>query len=145
MVETRLLDKAAEGIYQKLEEVGGDPLKLEVVFQTVAILSTVQAMVDNGGFRYLFEGDFPYCPPYSVFSNAYREIGAPDAADRLEKAVARFPFEDPHLNREGRNLFMDSLEETDELFVLGDQLCGDDRIWLLMEEYVKNHVEAFAV
>jgi hypothetical protein len=101
-------------------------------------------MVDNGGFRYLFETDFAFCPPYSVFSNAYRQIGADEAADRLDKAVSLFPIESPESNREGRNKFMDSLDETHELFLLGDQVCGDERVWQLMEEYVKNHSEAFA-
>jgi hypothetical protein len=57
------LDQAATFVYKELERIGGDPTKLEVPMQTVAVLYTVQAMIDNGGFRYIFESDFPFCPP----------------------------------------------------------------------------------
>ena len=78
-----------------------------------------------------------------MFAEAYRKIGATNAAEKLERAVARFPFESPHANREARIDFMDTLEESDELFILGDEVCGDERIWQLMEEYVRNRPESF--
>ena len=143
-MEENLLDIAAERFYKELEKVGGDPMKLPYLLRPVAILYTVQAMVDNGGFQYLFENNFPFCPPYSVFSEAYRQIGAYDAADRLDKAVAFFPIENPENDQEGRNKFMDSLSESDDFFLLGNEVCGDQRVWELMEMYVKNHSEAFA-
>jgi hypothetical protein len=116
---------------------------LDEVVQPVAILYFVQAMVDNGGFEYVFENDFPFSPPYSVFVSAYRKIGATEAADRLEMAVALFPFEDPHLHPEKRNEFMDSLDESHELFALGDEVCGNEEIWRLMEAYVRKHRAEF--
>ncbi len=134
MPEKSLLDEAADA-------VGGDPLQLSPELQPIAILYSVQAIVDNGGFRYLFENQ--YAHPYSVFAAAYRQIGATDAADKLERAVALFPFENPHAHPEARLEFMDSLDESDELFLLGDEVCGDERIWQLMEEYVKNRPESF--
>jgi hypothetical protein len=109
----------------------------------VAIVTTVQAIVDNGGFQYLFESTFPFTPPYSAFSDAYRQIGALDAADRLDRAVALFPFENPHTNPQRRNEFMDSLDPGNEFFLLGDEVCGDERVWRLLEEHVKKHAEAF--
>ena len=141
-MEAKLLDRAADRVHKQLETVGGDPLKLPSLLQPVAILYTVQAMVDNGGFQYLFENDFPFCPTYSVLSGAYRQIGAHGAADRLDKAVALFPIENPESNQEARNKFMDSLSEPHEFFALGDEVCGDQRVWQLMEDYVKNHLEA---
>jgi hypothetical protein len=137
------LDKAAIFVHEELEEQGGDALRLPAVLQPIAILYTVRAMIDNGGFRYLFENDFPFSPPYAAFVEAYRQIGANDVADLLERAVALFPFENPHLNQEGRNEYMDSLPESDPLFLLGDMVCGDERIWTLMGEYVANHRKAF--
>jgi hypothetical protein len=140
-----VLDSAAEYVYQELEKLGGDPLKLPPATQPVAILYHVQGIIDNGGFRYLFENDFPHSPPYSVFIAAYREIGAQDAAIKLEQAVAFFPFSDPHLHQEERLEFMDSLDVSHALFALGDEVCGDERVWHLMEQYVESHPEAFSV
>ena len=142
-MEKSQLDLAAEAVYKKLDEVEGDPTKLPHVLQPVAILYTVQAMIDNGGFRYIFENDFPHTPPYSVFSNAYREIGAQAAADKLDRAVALFPFDHPEMNEKKRNEFMATLAETSELFTLGDEVCGDESVWQQMEEYVAKHSDAF--
>ena len=82
--------------YKKLEQLGGEPSKLDIPKQTVAVLYSVQAIIDSGGFLYLFENDFPLNPPYSQFVDAYRRLGSNEAAVRLEKAVAMFPFKDPH-------------------------------------------------
>jgi hypothetical protein len=141
MAKQDLLDQTADALYRELELKGGDPLKLPPVQQPVAILYTIQAIVDNGGFRYLFENQ--YDAPYAVFVAAYSQIGAEDAAVCLEKAVARFPFENPHLDREARLEFMDSLNESDELFELDDKVCGDESVWQLMEEYVTKNLDVF--
>ena len=97
MAEKTFLDRAAEYTYDELERGGGDPSKLDIPQQTVAILYSVQAIVDNGGFQYLFENDFPFSPRYSKFVEAYRRIGSTQAAERLARAVEMFPFDDPHL------------------------------------------------
>jgi len=138
-----ILDEAAEIVYQKLDSVGGDPMKLPKVMQPIAILYSIQAMVDNGGFRYIFENNFPFMQPYPVWIEAYRQIGAVGPADCLERAVALFPFENPHLDIEARNKFMDSLAEDDSMFILGDMVCGDEQVWELMKEYVNNHRDIF--
>lgn len=86
--------------------------------QTVAILYSVQAIIDNGGFQYLFENDFPFNPPYSKFVEAYRRIGSHQVAERLANAVAMFPFENPHLKQAERLKFMETLEEENEFLRL---------------------------
>jgi hypothetical protein len=91
MAEKSFLDRAAEYTYKELDRLGGDPTKLDIPLQTVAVLYTVQAIIDNGSFQYLFESNFPINPPYSMFIDAYRRIGAMSAAERLQKAVAMFP------------------------------------------------------
>jgi hypothetical protein len=145
MGEKTFLDRAAEYSYKELDRVGGDPTKLNIPLQTVAILYTVQAIIDNGSFQYLFESDFPVNVPYSVFVEAYRRIGALEAADRLEKAVSRFSFDNPHLHQAQRVEFMEGLEEEDEFFQFGDEVCGDRKIWAALEEYAKKNAAAFPV
>jgi hypothetical protein len=109
--------------------------KLDIPSQTIAVLYTVQAIIDNGGFRYFFENDTPFKPPYSFISDAYRRIGMVEHADRLDKAVKKFPFNDPHLYQEKRLEFMESLKEEDEFFELGFQVCCDESVWVAMDEY----------
>ena len=145
MAEKTFLDRAAEHSYQELDRLGGDPTKLDVPLQTIAILYTVQAIIDNGGFRYLFESDFPVNRPYSAFIEAYRRIGSIDAAERLEKAVAAFPFSDPHLHQKERLDYMETLEEDSEFFRWGDEVCGNEEVWRNLEEYAKRNAASFPV
>jgi hypothetical protein len=60
--------------------------------QVFAIIYSAQGIIDNGGFQYLFESDWPNKPPYTMFSDAYREVGATDVADWLDQAASMFPF-----------------------------------------------------
>ncbi len=145
MAEKSFLDRAAEYTYRELERQGGDPSKLDLQQQTVAILYSVQAIIDNGGFQYLFENDFPDTPRYSRFAEAYRRIGADQAAERLEKAVAMFPFENPHLHQDQRLTFMEPLEESSEFFELGNEVCGDEKVWAALEAYAKKNAASFPV
>ena len=145
VAEKSFLDRAAEYAYSQLERVGGNVSKLDLPLQTVAILYSVQAIIDNGGFRYLFENQFPFAPAYSTFSSAYRRIGSVQNAERLDKAVALFPFDDPHLHEDERLVFMDSLEENAELFELGNQVCGDESVWAALEDYAQKNSATFRV
>ena len=145
MAEKSFLDRAAEYTYGELERLGGDPSRLDLPQQTVAILYPVQAIIGNGGFQYLFENEFPYSPPYSKFADAYRRIGADQAAERLEKAVAMFPFENPHLHQDQRLNYMETLEEESEFFELGNEVCGDEKVWADLETYAKTNAASFPV
>src|SRR5262249_28323099 len=145
MAEKSFLDLAAEYTYKELDRVGGDPTKLDTPRQTVAVLYTIQAIIDNGSFQYLFESSFPVNPPYSVFVEAYRRIGALDAAERLEKAVTMFPFENPHLQQQQRVKFMETLDEEDEFFQLGDEVCGDEKVWSALKDYAKKNSASFPI
>src|SRR6478735_2557646 len=73
-----------------------DIAKLPVRVRTVALVHAAQGVIDNGGLQYFFESDFPSKPDYVLFIEAYRAIGAEDAANTLAKSVGLFPFESPH-------------------------------------------------
>src|SRR6185369_15707195 len=65
--------------------------------QVFVRIYTAQGIIDNGSLPYFFGSDFPDTPDYSVFSDAYRAIGADDVAGWLERAVTLFPSPIPHL------------------------------------------------
>jgi hypothetical protein len=77
--------------------------------------------------------------------DAYRRIGAHLAAERLEKAVEMFPFKEPHLNQQQRAQFMDSLDEEDQFFLRGDEVCGDKQVWAALEDYASRNAASFPV
>jgi hypothetical protein len=138
------LDLAVDGLYKELRGVDNDLSKIPEVTRPIALLYMFQGMVDNGGFRYPMESDFPGCPPYSAFVDAYQSIGALDAARSLQQAVALFPFDHPEHLADARCEFMSSLEEDSVFFQLSDKVCGDDNIWKCMDEYVAKHHKDFA-
>ena len=139
-----MLDLATEGLYKELERVDNDLSKIPEVTRPIALLYMFQGMVDNGGFRYPMESDFPGCPPYSAFVDAYRQIGANGAADALERAVALFPFPHPEHQAEARCEFMDQLEEDNLFEQMSDKVCGDESVWKCMDAYVAKHQKDFA-
>jgi hypothetical protein len=127
----------------------GDIARLPEALRTVAIICSVQGVIDNGGLQYLFEADFPGKPDYRLFVEAYRAIGADDAAAVLETAVALFPFDSPHQHVRKRNEFMDGFKDEDGDAVnspfesLTDKLCGNKEVWEKLRQYVQENASAF--
>jgi hypothetical protein len=103
-------DKAIDHALREFDRVG-DLDKLPRAIRTVAIVQSAQGIIDNGGLQYFFESDFPNQPPYTIFVDAYREIGASAEADALGSAVALFPFAQPHKDKAGRDSFLERLHE----------------------------------
>ena len=145
MTRTSILHEAVAVCVRHLKRLGGDPRALPVRERTVIVITTAQGIIDNGGFQYFFESDFPRRPPYSVFIAAYRRIGALRAATCLERAVGMFPFARPHLSQHRRNQFMDSLPRKSRFFSLGFRVCGDDSVWSKLDRYIQANQQAFGL
>jgi hypothetical protein len=137
------LDAASNVAFARLREAGNDPTRLREEFRTVVVVYGAQGVIDNGGLQYFFESDWPGQPPYALFSEAYRRIGADLAAECIDRATAMFPFPEPHLAARRRLAFLESLAEDHELFALGDAICGNATVWLKLEEYVRDNEPIF--
>jgi hypothetical protein len=122
-----------------------DVTKLALPVRTLALVHAAQGVIDNGGLQYFFESDFPGTPDYALFVEAYRAIGADDAAITLERAVALFPFDAPHKHVKKRNEFLENfLDENEEpvdspFEPLTDKLCGNKSVWEKLKKYVAAH------
>ncbi len=142
--EPSVLDLGIDHAFSEYERLNHDLYKLPPPLQTVILVSSAQDLIDDFGFRAFFESDMPGNPPYAIFSNAYRAIGATKAADLLDVAVGLFPFPNPHLESAQRNAYMNSLDDdSDELFILGDELSDDPTIWHQLELYIQAHAPDF--
>ncbi len=127
-----------------LSKVNDDPQQLDFPYQTVVVLYSAQGIIDNGGFQYFFESDFQVKLPYSIFSQAYKRIGAFKAAENIDRAVEMFGFKNPHLNCKKRNKFLDNNNSRDSEFTkLGTEICGDEMIWDLLVGFVIKHSKSF--
>ena len=98
---------------------------------------SAQGVIGNGGYYYFFEHDWPNDPPYSKFIDAYLEIGCSSQSNDLARVVSTFPFDNPHLNKNARNKYMDENydEKKYEVKDWGDALCGDDEVWEKLKAY----------
>jgi hypothetical protein len=76
-----------------VDHYGGD-LKvneLPVPHRTVLLVWHAMGIIDNGGFQYLFEGDFSGDPGFTLTADAFEEIGCVSAAEAVRGAIALFP------------------------------------------------------
>jgi hypothetical protein len=105
--------------------------------------------INNGGFQYFFENDWPENPPYQVFIDALERIGAAEPADLLRTAVDAFPFQNPHLNVDARREYLESSRSKPEEYDSLIDRCGErvmklsDSIDELMSKYVLLHISSF--
>ncbi len=130
-------------VQTRLDAVCGDPMKLPIPIRTVALVATAQGIIDNGGFRYFFGGNFPNTPPYSIFFDAYRRIGADEAGEQIKKAVSMFPMNRPHRHQEKRKEYMDSIDENSDFFKIEGFICGNKNVWDLLYKYIDKHFGYF--
>jgi Domain of unknown function (DUF4375) len=108
-----------------------------------------QGIADDGGFQFFLENNWPDCPAYSVFVDAFRRIGAQEAADCIQDAVDMFPSPSPHLDCQMRRDFMDSLRvEEGGLDSVIDKLGGrvidlGGDTFLPLGRYILDHIDSF--
>ena len=105
-----LIEWASKDVHRDQNSPSWSPYKLDEPLMTFWAVDQAQGVTDNGGFQYFFENDWPEKPPYSLFVEAFRRIGAQEAADCLEQAVAMFPSTSPHLDYQMRRNHMDFLQ-----------------------------------
>jgi hypothetical protein len=128
-----------------LEKAKNDIDVLPDAVATFLLIHSAQGVIDNGGYRYFFESNWPSSPPYSRFIEAYRKIGCIKQGEELDRVVSTFPFDNPHLNEESRNKYIEDNLDEDEYEVIGwgDELCGDEDVWAQLEKFYTSHAADF--
>ena len=72
-----------------------DASKVTEAERVVVLTTHVRGIIDNGGFRYLFEGDLVGDPEYALTMEAFATIGCAKAVDAFRKTLAIFPDSRP--------------------------------------------------
>ena len=106
-----LIEKALLIVHRDQEKATWSPLRLPTKFSVVWAVTQAQGTIDNGGLQYFFENDWPGNPSYSFFSNALKVIGALEAANTIDAAVAMFPSNQPETDLELRRNVMEIAEQ----------------------------------
>ncbi len=128
-----------------LEAAGGDFLALPVPLQTLLLVEAAQGMIDTGGLEFFYEADFPHNPPYAAFVEAYRRVGATEAAACIEATALMFPFAEPEYFEPLRQVWLERLrEQPDQAFARHSQrISTDASVWTLLSRYVEDNAAAF--
>ena len=145
------VDLADEAFNRILKKHGDsvDPSKIPKAQQTVLLVYHAHGLIGNGGFQYLFEGDFKGDPEFLLTRQAYKTIGASDALAAFEKAFAVFPNSTPpsDINRrikmwQSKYNLVDSLG--DETSPDSMYFSADDNVMEKLVEYIKANEGEFA-
>jgi hypothetical protein len=142
---------ALDDVYRDEDSPKWCPSLLPVPLFTVWAVEKAIGVICNGGSQYFFENDWPEQPPYSVFVEAFRRIGALESADCLEDAVRMFPSDTPHLDCEMRREHMDFLREREGekalvLDRLGERIMDlEDETFKQLAKYIRQHIDSFPV
>jgi hypothetical protein len=125
-----------------------NPSRIPEQHRTVLLVLHAHGIIGNGGFQYLFEGDFPGDPEYLLTRQAYKTIGATRACTAFQKAFAVFRKSTPPKDIERR------LEMWGAKYTLMDAFEGDDspdamyfnsmeETNQLLESYIRKNLAAF--
>ncbi len=109
----KIVAAAQDDLYRGCESKDWSAYKLPKPLVVLWAVTQMHGKVCNGGYPCFFEADWPGKPPYSFFIGGLKHIGAQEAAGNLTKAVALFPFPEPHLDYKKRREFMDECEVRD--------------------------------
>ena len=145
-MNTSALGEPYNHAIDRLQAAGGDLQALTIGLQTLLLVESAQAIIDNGGLEYFYEADFPNNPPYALFVEAYRRIGATVAADCLEASSLLFPFDEPQYFEPLRQLWLEKFRSDPghDFARLAREIGTDATVWDRLEEYVERHRTAFA-
>jgi hypothetical protein len=146
---SKIIDWASKDVFRDQDSPSWSPYNRGEQLLTAWAIEQAQGIIDNGGLQYFFENDWPENPSYSVFVDAFRRIGAVEAADCIQDAVEMFPSVSPQSDYEMRRAYMDGLREKeggqesviDKLGGRVIDLGGDTLIRLA--KYILDHIDSF--
>ncbi len=107
--------------------------------RTVTAIWHSGGIIGNGGFQYLFEGDFNGDPGYRLTADAYKVIGADQSHAAFTAALALFPNSELPMDIDERlQIFQSHPEEAREK--INSQFWGaDDDVKRLLAAYIRSH------
>ncbi len=105
-----------DGVFVHIADRHGNELDIDKETETERVVTLVWhsfGIIGNGGFQYLFEGDFNGDPGFILTAAALRRIGCAEAAEAFEQALSLFHGNCPPSNIEDRLKIYQSISETE--------------------------------
>ncbi len=141
MDDNSLLDTLSTEAFERLENCGSDPLRLQEPWKTIVMIYSAQGIIDNGGFTYFFENDWPNHTPYEEFALAYERIGKQDAAIAIRNAVAAMGIENAEHRIDERRAYIERNGNDHAPSVAGwndDAILGDETVMTSLADWIRS-------
>lgn len=120
-----------------------DVAKYDRFERTVALIWQSFGVIGNGGFKYLFAGNFDGDPGFRLTVAAYRQIGATAAATAFERAIALFPDKTLPDNLERRNLIYGMQTERKRDDIDSQYFNADEEIIQILAAFIREDEAGF--
>ena len=144
-----IIEWASKDVFRDEDSPNWSPYGFPEPLLTVWAVVQGQGMIDNCGFAYFYENDWPQTPPYSIFWDAFCRICAMEAALCIETTAKLFPSERPELDCQMRRNYLSMSsdragDEPDEVARLGRRFVDlGGSTFLLLVQYIRDHSDHF--
>jgi hypothetical protein len=135
--------------WKVLNHYGQDLMACDLpeIHQTVLLAWHSYGIIENGGFEYLFEGDFEGDPGFSLTCKAFENINCTKANEAFKEVLAIFPERSIIINIDSRRQFYDSYPDevknlvNSKFWSVGSN--GSNEIERLLAEYIRKNESSF--
>ena len=110
----------------------------------VMLVDHARGIIRNGGFQYLFEGDFPGDPAFRLTLRAFKTLGCEGAAEAFRQALAIFPNSRPPTDIDARLDMYQSVPYSDRKEIDEQFWSVDAEIEVKLAQYIRDHRRAFS-
>ena len=140
MDDESFLSELSTEAFERLESVDSDPLRLPEPWKTIVLVYSAQGVIDNGGFTYFFENDWPNKTPYEEFASAYDRIGKHGAATAIRDAVTVMGLVNAETQIDERREYIEKNGNEHDPTVAGwddDAIVGDETIMTSLAQWIR--------
>jgi hypothetical protein len=141
MDDESVLSSLSAEAFERLESVGSDPLRFPEPWKTIVLIRSVQGVIDNGGFTYFFENDWPNKAPYEEFAMAYDRIGKHDAAIAIRDAVSAMGLVNAETRIDDRRAYIERNGNEHNPAINGwddDAIVGDETVMTSLAVWIRS-------
>jgi Domain of unknown function (DUF4375) len=112
--------------------------------RVVLLVWHTYGIIGNGGFNYLFEGDLPGDPDYTLSAEAYEVIGCEPAAHAFRQALALFPDGEVPSDLDARMRMYRRGPGDRRGQIDGEFFSAGEQIEACLARYIREHRDAYS-
>ncbi len=135
-----------DGVFCAIGDVAGNEIDAateQEPCRTVTLVWHSGGIIGNGGFQYLFEGDFNGDPGYRITAAAYKNINANQSYEAFQEALSLFPDNRLPADIDKRLSIYQSHPKKTRDAIESKFFSADDEVKRLLAEFIRAHQDEF--